>query len=126
MREHLFFFFMQSSKQGNCHLGGFRWLPEVYHHAPHDARHSADAYSIPFDNSLKNKAALGSTCDENKCPFTVGVSIVPYRVAQKKVDTCVLQTLTSHKSHFFLIFDGKTYINGKVIHERVYFSVCPP
>ena len=49
-----------------------------------------------------------------------------YRVAQKKVYTCVLQTLTSHKSHFLLIFDGKTYINEKVIHKRVYFSVCPP
>ena len=49
-----------------------------------------------------------------------------YRVAQKKVDTCVLLTLTSHKSHFFLIFDGKTYINEKVTHERVYFSVCLP
>ena len=49
-----------------------------------------------------------------------------YRVEQKKVYTCMLHTLTSHKSHFLLIFDGKTYINEKVIHERVYFSVCPP
>ena len=49
-----------------------------------------------------------------------------YRVAQKKVYTCMQQTLTSHKSHFLLIFDGKMYINEKVIHERVYFSVCPP
>ena len=38
----------------------------------------------------------------------------------------MLQTLTSHKSHFLLIFDGKTYINEKVIHDRVYFLVCPP
>ena len=49
-----------------------------------------------------------------------------YRVAQKKVYTCMLQTLTSHKSHFLLTFDGKTYINEKVIHERVYFSVSQP
>ena len=34
-----------------------------------------------------------------------------YRVAQKKVYTCMLQTLTSHKSHFLLIFDGKTHMN---------------
>ena len=52
--------------------------------------------------------------------------ILNYRVAQKKVYTCMLQTLISHKSHFLLIFEGKTYVNEKVIHERVYFSVCPP
>ena len=45
---------------------------------------------------------------------------------KKKVYTCMLQTLTLHKSHFILVIDGKTYINEKVIHERVYFSVCLP
>ena len=49
-----------------------------------------------------------------------------YRVDQKKVYTCMLQTLTSHKSHFLLIFDGKTYIYEQVIHERVYISECLP
>ena len=44
----------------------------------------------------------------------------------KNVYTYMLNTLTSHKSHFLLILEGKTYINEKVIHERVYFSVCPP
>ena len=59
------------------------------------------------------------------CHMTRCCILLPYRVAQKKVYTCMLQTLTSHKSHFLLIFDGKTYINEKVIHQRVYFSVCP-
>ena len=44
----------------------------------------------------------------------------------KKVYTYMLQTLTSHKSHFLLIFDGETHINEKIIHERVYFSACSP
>ena len=64
--------------------------------------------------------------DPNQAPPGGQINLEIYRVAQKKVYTCMLQTLTSHKSHFLLIFDGKTYINEKVIHERVYFSVCPP
>ena len=68
-------------------------------------------------------------CNENKQSYNLcqraGVKII-YRVDQKKVYTCMPQTLTSHKSHFLLIFDGKTYINEKDIHERVYFSVCLP
>ena len=81
-------------------------------------------------SSLAAKADFGlPPCTDGKSFFlsgfyTFGTSKT--HICRNKVYTCMLQTLTSHKSHFLLIFDGKTYINEKVIHERVYFSGCPP